>query len=78
MPMKRKYKLGIDLTKKDSLLDGFSLEDVIDALNCNEAEINEVVVKRVVNEMLKENLNNLYAVLENNIPEIIAYATAGR
>ena len=73
--MERKYKLGVDLIGKDSLLDGFTFEEVIDALNCNEAVIDEAVVRRVVNEMLEENITNMYELLNNNVMEIIKRAT---
>jgi len=76
--MKRKHKLGIDLIDKDSLLDGFTFEEVIDALHCNEPEINEAAVHRVVNDMLKENTINMREILKNNVMEIIKRAKAGK
>ena len=75
--MKRPYKLGCDLINKDSLLDGFTFEEIIDTLHCNEHEINEEAVRRVVNEILSENLTNMNELLDNNIQEIIKRAKAG-
>ena len=73
--MERKYKLGVDLIDKDSLLDGFTFEEVIDVLHCNESEINEAVVRRVVNDMLRENTTNMRELLNDNVMEIIKRAT---
>ena len=73
--MERKYKLGVDLIDKDSLLDGFTFEDVIDVLRCNEPAINEAVVRRVVNDLLKENAVNMHEILNSNVMEIIKRAT---
>ena len=76
--MGRLYLLGHDLIPKDNLMDGFTFEDVIDALNCNEKEINNESVKRVVNEMLNDNLSNMKELLNNNMQEIINRVKAGR
>jgi len=73
--MERRYKLGVDLIDKDSLLDGFTFEDIIDVLRCNEPVIDEAVVRRVVNDMLKENTINMREILKNNVMEIIKRAT---
>ena len=73
--MERKYKLGVDLIDKDSLLDGFTFEDIIDVLHCNEPVVNEAVVRRVINDMLKENTRNMREILNNNVMEIIKRAT---
>jgi len=73
--VERKYKLGVDLIDKDSLLDGFTFEEVIDVLHCNESEINEAVVRRVVNDMLRENTTNMRELLNDNVMEIIKRAT---
>jgi len=73
--MERKYKLGVDLIDKDSLLDGFTFEDVIDVLRCNEPVINEAVVRRVVNDLLKENAVNMHEILNSNVMEIIKRST---
>ena len=75
--MRREYKLGKDLMVKDNLLDGFTFEDVIDTLNCNEVIIDEVAVNRLVDDMLRENIINMREILNNNIPEIIKRATEG-
>jgi hypothetical protein len=73
--VERKYRLGIDLIDKDSLLDGITFEEVIDVLHCNESVINETVVRRVVNDMLRENTTNMRELLNNNVMEIIKRAT---
>ena len=66
-----KYILGKDLIPKDNLLDGFTFEEVIDSLVCNEPDISEATVMRVINNMLQENIENMNALVKNNLPEII-------
>jgi len=74
MLMNREYKLGRDLIEKDSLLDGFTFEDVIEAVRCNEPNVNESTVRKTVLEMLLHNLQNFNELFESNMQEIIRRA----
>jgi len=76
--MDREWKLGVDLHETDSLLDGFTFESVITALYCGEPVIDESAVKRVVNDILKSQMQDLNCLLENNMNEIIKRAKKGR
>jgi len=74
--MERKYKLGIDLMQKDSLLYGFTFEDVIEAVSCNEPNIDESAVRKTVLEMLHHNFRSFNELLESNMQEIIRRAVS--
>ena len=75
--MDRTWMLGKDLHEKDSLLDGFSFEDVIIALQSNEPIINEESVRRTVIAILNVNRANMNHLLKINMAEIIRRAKAG-
>ena len=72
--MKKQNKLGIDLHQKDDLMSGFTFEDIIITLQCNEPIINEAAVKRIASEMLQGRLEDYEAMLNQNIAEILKQA----
>lgn len=67
------YMLG-----EDSLLDGFTVKQLIDALHSGEPVINETAVRRVVKNMLKTQMSDMNAIIDENMEEIIAAAYKGR
>lgn len=69
--MDREWKLGDDLHEQDNLLDGFTFDDLITALHCNEPVVNATVVKRTVKEILEQHLEDLNYLIDNNMDEII-------
>jgi uncharacterized protein YqgV (UPF0045/DUF77 family) len=76
--MEREYKLGKDLNETDSLLDGFTFEDVITAVRCGEEIINSATVRRVVSDILENQKQDLHSLLRANMSEIIKRAKKGR
>lgn len=56
----------------DSLLDGFTLRQVVDALHNEPGPLTEEVLKKVVNDMLATQLEDLWAIVNENDEEIIA------
>ena len=76
--MERAWKLGADVHENDNLMDGFTYEDIITALHCAEPVIDEAAVRRTVNEIYRQNITNMYELLEINIKEIIKLAKACR
>lgn len=62
----------------DSLLDGFTLRQVVDALHNEPGPLTEEVLKKVVNDMLVTQLEDLWAIVNENDEEIIAAAYEGR
>lgn len=62
----------------DSLLDGFTLRQVVDALHNEPGPLTEEVLKKVVNDMLATQLEDLWAIVNENDEEIIAAAYKGR
>ena len=72
--MEKEWTLGKDLHAQDSLFDGFTFQELIDTLCCNEPVIDEVTVRRVANEMLKLRLTDFIFLLDNNIHTIIEAA----
>jgi len=76
--MERQFKLGVDVNEYDSLLDGFTFGQVIDALHCGEKVINETAVRKVVQDILNSQLQDLYTLLDGNLGEIVKLASKGR
>lgn len=56
---------------KDSLLDGFSYEDLITAVQSNETEVNERTVIKVFDEILQSQLTDARELLISNMDNII-------
>ena len=55
----------------DNLFNGFTFEDLLTAVQCNEKEINKNTIKKVFNELLEENTRNAKALLNQNIEQIL-------
>jgi hypothetical protein len=55
----------------DSLFNGFTFEDLLTAIQCNEKIIDKTTIKKVFNELLEENLRNAKALLNQNIDKIL-------
>lgn len=62
----------------DSLLDGFTLRQVVDALHNEPGPLTEEVLKKVVNDMLAPQLEDMWVIVHENDEEIIAAAYNGR
>ena len=62
----------------DNLLNGFTVSQVVDALHNEPGPLTEEVLKKVVNDMLATQLEDLWAIVNENDEEIIAAAYKGR
>lgn len=62
----------------DNLLDGFTLRQVVDALHNEPGPLTEDTLKKVINEMLAPQLEDMWAIVQENDEEIIAAAYKGR
>lgn len=74
----REWKLGVDLSTYDSLLDGLTFDDLILAVHCNCPEITRAAVHATLNEMLASRRQDMMYLLEKNMDAIIAEAKKGR
>ena len=62
----------------DNLLDGFTVSQVVNALHNEPGPLTEEALKKVVNDMLATQLEDLWAIVNENDEEIIAAAYKGR
>ena len=76
--MDKQNKLGIDLHQKDSLLAGFSFEDVIDMCNCNLEKVNPETVREEINALVEAQLRDMRSLLLSNMDEIVRRIKEGR
>lgn len=74
----RQWKLNKDMHKEDCILDPVTFQQVIDALHCNEKELDRKAILKVAKEILDNRLEDFYFLLVNNEKEIIAEAKKGR
>lgn len=59
------------MSPEDSLLDGFTMKQVMDAVTCGEPTISPDSVRKVFNDMLKVQVQDARAILEANMDTII-------
>lgn len=76
--MDREWKLGVDLSTCDNLLDGITFDDLILAVHCNCREINRMAVHQQLSEILAQRRQDMVHLLERNIETIMAEARKGR
>ena len=76
--MDREWKLGVDLSACDNLLDGITFEDLILAVHCNCRDINRMAVHQQLSEILAQRRQDMVHLLEQNIETIMAEARKGR
>ena len=74
----KQWKLNEDMHPEDCILDPVTFQQVIDALHCNEKELDLKVILKVAKEILDSRLEDFYFLLVNNKNEIIAEAKKGR
>ena len=74
----RRWKLHDDMHQEDCVLDPVTFQQVIDALHCNERELDRKAILKVAKEILDSRLEDFYFLLINNEKEIIAEAKKGR
>lgn len=76
--MEREWKLGVDLSTQDSLLDGLTFDDIILAVRCNCQTVTPPGVRKQLREIMDGRLQDMNFLLENNMAAIMAAATEGR
>mgnify|MGYP005876405247 CR=1 FL=1 len=72
------WKLGVDLSPEDNILDGITFYDLIIAVHCNCQTIDDESVKRTFHEILSQRRQDMMYLLKNNMEEIIEAAKRGR
>jgi hypothetical protein len=75
--MNKEWKLGVDLYKNDNLLDPLTFEQVVVALYCNEKHINKRTAQKVVNEIIKQRMEDVRNLLKINLDKIVEMAQMG-
>lgn len=70
-----RWKLGKDMLTSDTILDPVTFDDLILALKCNYAYIDETAVRTQMKEILDQRLEDWEYLVENNMDEIIALAS---
>ena len=76
--MEREWKLGEDLSREDSLLDGMSFDELILTVHCNCEKITPGAVRKELKDIIESRMIDTYFLVENNMSEIIALAKEGR
>ena len=76
--MKSKRHPNGYMCRSDSILDGFSIGQVIDALHYGEKVIDENAVRKVVSDLVESQIWDMNAIVDENMEEIIAAAYKGR
>ena len=71
------WKIGKDLIPSDNLLDGFSFDDVINALRM-EREVNHLTARLVLKRILDIRMQDMNYLFDKNIDQIIELAMEGR
>lgn len=76
--MEREWKLGVDLSTQDSLLDGLTFDDLILAVHCNCRTVTPAGVRKQLKEILDSRAQDMNFLMENNMDAIMAAAMEGR
>lgn len=74
----REWKLGVDLSTSDNLLDGLTFDELILTVHCNCREITSAAVRAELNEILASRRQDMMYLLEKNMEAIIEAAKKGR
>ena len=72
------WKLGVDLSLYDQLLDGITFHDVVTAVHCNCKTIDEKSIRHTLDEILSQRRQDMVYLLENNMDAMILAAKQGR
>lgn len=76
--MEREWKLGVDLSTQDSLLDGLTFDDLILAVHCNCRTVTPAGVRKQLKEILDSRVQDMNFLMENNMDAIMSAAMEGR
>lgn len=75
--MEREWKLGVDLSASDNLLDGLTFDDLILATH-HTSEVTPETVRQNLKDMLEGRLDDMRFLVEKNMDAIIREALKGR
>lgn len=78
MAEEKRWKLGEDIDRHDTLLDSISFDELILTVHCNCREITQEAVEKELNRILEIRIQDMQCLLEKNIDEIITEAKKGR
>ncbi len=73
-----KWKLGLGQTTSDSVMDGFTFDDLITAIQSNCKEITEDDVWEQAMSIIRGQMEDMKYLIETNMEQIINAAFAGR
>ena len=59
----------------DSVLDGFTLDQFIDAIRCERGPVNESTVRKVLKDIMETHVQDMNAIVDANMEEIIEAAS---
>ena len=76
--MEREWKLGVDLSAQDNLLDGFTFDDLILAVHCSSREVTPSSVRKELSEIMAVRKQDMMYLLEKNMDAIVEAAKVGR
>jgi len=76
--MEQQWKLGIDVHEQDNMFDGFTYDDVITAMVCNEPVLDTSALLRTVTTIFEQRMDDYRELLKRNQKEIIAAAQSRR
>lgn len=76
--MESEWKLGVDLSAQDNLLDGVTFDDLILAVHCNCRVINRAAVHAELNHIIASRRQDMMYLLEKNMDAIMEAAKVGR
>lgn len=74
----RQWKLGQDLFPGDSLLDGFTFEDVITVFKSNCPNLTLGEAKKELRELVDSRLEDMYFLFEKNYEKMLEIARSRR
>lgn len=78
MAEEKRWKLGEDIDRHDTLLDSISFDELILTVHCNCREITQEAVEKELNRILEIRIQDMQCLLEKNIDEIITEAKKER
>lgn len=76
--MEREWKLGVDLSTQDSLLDGLTFDDLVLAVHCNCRTVTPAGVRKQLKKILDSRVQDMNFLMEKNMEAIMAAAMKGR
>ena len=76
--MDKEWRLGVDISRYDNLLDGVTFDDLILAVHCNCRRICPSAVRAELRSILEQRKEDMQYLLECNLEQIMTEAQKGR